>query len=244
MNLYKPYYDLRLRSIKRSSRLMYQDCKDFIQKGEKVIDIGCGSGIIGEYFANAFGANVIGVDVKDDRIVDLPFQIIDGRNLPFEDNEFDICLISYVLHHADDPLLLLEEAKRVCKGKIIIYEDLPDGLLPKLRCRCHLLLTSFLTGVFNQEFKFKTQHEWEKAFDELGLVVFEKKRVFKSSDWLDPGKRIFYVLEKVNEDGRLSSEYKNTKLGYISNASSEVMKVTFVLLKSLIKRFRIKERLT
>ncbi len=178
---------------------MQRDCRDFIQEGDKIIDLGCGSGIIGEAFREIFNVDLVGVDIRDDRVVDLPFQIVDGQNLDFGDDEFDVCLISYVLHHVDDPLLLLEEARRVCKGRIIIYEDLPEGLLPRLRCRFHLFLTCFLTGVFDLEFRFKTQHEWEKAFDELGLRVFAKKRVHKFSDCLDPGKRIFYVLEKVRE---------------------------------------------
>jgi ubiquinone/menaquinone biosynthesis C-methylase UbiE len=180
---------------------MCYDCQDYIQKGVKIIDIGCGSGIIGKTFSDLLEATVIGVDVRDDRVVDLPFQIVDGGKLPFEDDEFDVCLISYVLHHVDNPSFLLQEVKRICKGKIIIYEDLPEGLFSIFRCHIHLMLTNlFLSGIFHWKFSFKTQTEWETLFSDLGLRNFTKKRVYKSYDWIDPVKRILYVLEKNQAD--------------------------------------------
>ena len=198
MNIYKSiYYQFRFNGLKQTSRLMCLDCQDFIRKGAKVIDLGCGSGIIGQTLSTTFDATVIGADVRDDRVVDLPFQVVDGGILPFKENEFDVCLISYVLHHTENPLFLLQEAKRICKGKIIIYEDLPEGLLPRSRCHVHLLFSSFLTGVFRQRFNFKTQQEWERLFEDLGFWIFAKKRVYKNNDWIDPVKRVLYVLEKI-----------------------------------------------
>jgi len=81
---------------------------------------------------------VIGVDIKDKRVVNIPFQIIDGKNLPFPEKSFDLVLINYVLHHSGDPVAILKEAKRVSK-KIIIYEDLPEDILSKIFCQFHSL---------------------------------------------------------------------------------------------------------
>ena len=201
MNIYKSiYYQIRFNSLKRSSRVMCYDCQDYIQKGVKILDLGCGSGIIGKTFSDLLEVTVIGVDVRDDRVVDLPFQIVDGGKLPFEDDEFDVCLISYVLHHAENPSFLLQEAKRICKGKIIIYEDLPEGFLPKSRCYVHIILSNLFSGIFHLNFNFRTQQEWEKLFKNIGFGIFAKKRVYKNNDWIDPGKRILYVLEKDQMD--------------------------------------------
>jgi ubiquinone/menaquinone biosynthesis C-methylase UbiE len=198
MNIYKSiYYQIRSNSLKRSSKIMCHDCQDYIPKGVKIIDIGCGSGIIGKAFSDVFEATVIGADIRDDRVVDLSFQIVDGGKLPFEDNEFDVCLISYVLHHVEDASLLLQEAKRICKGKIVIYEDLPEGLSAIYRCHIHLILTNLLLlDISHWNFGFKTQREWETLFKNLGLRISAKKNVYKRSDWIDPVKRILFVLEK------------------------------------------------
>lgn len=96
-----------------------------------------GSGIIAQSFQKFFRAKVIGVDVEDQRIFPIQFQIIDGSHLPFLDNSFDIVLINYVLHHSKNPTALLNEAKRVTKDKVIIYEDLAEGIISRLGCRIH-----------------------------------------------------------------------------------------------------------
>ena len=170
---------------------MCKDCEDFIEKGSKILDLGCGSGIVAKNFRDFFKAEIIGVDIKDNRVLDIPFKIIDGKNLPFNDHFFDIVLISYVLHHSRDPERLLKEAKRVSK-KLIIYEDLPEGILSKLRCRLHQI--TFFGGE-RKKFHFKTKDEWKKIFKKLGLKIIEKKRVFSPFDWIDPVKRFLFVLE-------------------------------------------------
>lgn len=171
---------------------MCRDCQDFIERGSKILDLGCGSGIVAFHFRDFFKAEVIGVDIKDNRVLNIPFRIIDGENLPFDNHSFDVVLINYVLHHSRNPEKLLKEAKRVSK-KIIIYEDLPEGILSRLRCYLHQI-TFF--GEKRQKFHFKTRDEWKELFKKLGLKIISEKRVFTKLDWLDPVKRILFVLEK------------------------------------------------
>ncbi len=171
---------------------MCKDCQSFIKKGSKILDLGCGSGIAAENFQDFFDAKVIGADIKDNRVLDIPFEIIDGKNLPFRNLTFDVVLINYVLHHSQNPERLLKEAKRVSK-KIIIYEDLPEGMLSKLRCKFHQI--TFFGGE-RRKLHFKTRDEWKKLFEKLDLKVVAEKRVFTKLDWLDPVKRILFVLTK------------------------------------------------
>ena len=177
-----------------AAKKMCLDCVDFIDKGSKILDLGCGSGIVGSEFQEFFKAQVTGVDIQDRRIKKIPFQIFDGFRIPFPDNSFDIVLISYVLHHAKNPEVLLKEAKRVSRGKIIIYEDLPEGILSKLRCRLHQVSYNiFQKGSF---WSFKTKKEWEELFKKLGLKIICEKKVFAPRfDLFDPVYRIFFVLE-------------------------------------------------
>lgn len=166
------------------------DCQPFIEKGSKILDLGCGSGIAAKNFQDFFQTKVIGVDIKDRRIFPILFEKINGKTLPFPDCSFDIVLISYVLHHSQNPTLLLKEAKRVSK-RVIVYEDLPEGILSKIYCKFHGL-------TFNKFFQkdnaasFKTAKEWKEIFEKIGLSVIFEKRVYNF-----PVKKELFILEGV-----------------------------------------------
>jgi len=170
------YYRIFSKIYEQNAKKMCLDCQDFIKKGSKILDLGCGSGIVAKNFQNFFQAEIIGVDIKDNRIFKIPFQIIDGKNLPFSENSFDVVLISYVLHHSRDPISLIKEAKRISRDKIIIYEDLPKGFMSKLICKIH----GFAFDKFFQNptsTSFKLEEEWERIFNNTGLNVILKERV-------------------------------------------------------------------
>ena len=185
------YYKFFSKIYKIGAKQMCQDCQDFIERGSNILDLGCGSGIVAKEFEKFFQAKVVGADIKDNRLVKIPFfKIKDNEELPFKDNSFDVVLISYVLHHSQNPEKILKEAKRVGK-KIIIFEDSPEGVLSKLRCKLHQI-TFF--GGSRKNFNFKKMKEWEKIFEKLKLKIIAKKRVFTKFNWLDPVKRILFVL--------------------------------------------------
>jgi ubiquinone/menaquinone biosynthesis C-methylase UbiE len=186
------YYRLFSKIYKIGAIQMCKDCKDYIEKGSKILDFGCGSGIVAKEFEKFFSAKVVGVDIKDNRIIKIPFfKIKDGEKLPFKDNSFDVVLLSYVLHHTLNSEKILQEAKRVGK-KIIVFEDLPEGILSKLRCKFHQI-TFF--GGDRKNYNFKKSKEWEKIFAKLGLEMIVKKPVFTTFDFLDPVKKILFVLK-------------------------------------------------
>lgn len=155
---------------------MCLDCQLFIEKGEKILDLGCGSAIVAKSFQDFFQAEVTGVDIKDQRVFHVPFKIINGKDLPFPDKFFDTVLISYVLHHTENPEMLLTEAKRICRKRIIVFEDLPEGFLSEIICNAHGV--SFDKAFENpSKTSFKKEGDWEKIFNKLGLSVIFKKRI-------------------------------------------------------------------
>jgi ubiquinone/menaquinone biosynthesis C-methylase UbiE len=181
------YYRIFFPFYQWAAQKMCHDCQDFIKKGERLLDLGCGSGIVAKAFQDFFQAKVIGVDIRDQRIFNFPFEIIDGKTLPFSEKSFDTVLISYVLHHSNDPVALLKEAKRVSK-KIIIYEDLPETLLSKIYCKFHsITFNKFFQK--NSNSSFKTSEEWEKIFQKIGLTIIFKKRINNF-----PVKKELYIL--------------------------------------------------
>jgi 2-polyprenyl-3-methyl-5-hydroxy-6-metoxy-1,4-benzoquinol methylase len=187
------YYNWLSKKIyERAARKMCEDCRPFIEKGAKILDIGCGFGIVAEKLGSFFDAKVYGVDICDRRKVNIRYKTIDGEDLPFSENEFDVAFISYVLHHTTAPEKLISEAKRVAAKSIIIFEDLPEGAISKNLCRVH----GFLYKLYNPEqtspLSFKTTKFWENIFDSLNLSVFFK-RDLRSLFFI---KKIQFVLEK------------------------------------------------
>ena len=92
------------------------------EKGEglKILDLGGAEGFVGEALARR-GHQVEVVDVEERTRTELPSRVYDGRVLPYEDRQFDLVVISYVLHHARDPDQVLREALRV-GGEVVALE--------------------------------------------------------------------------------------------------------------------------
>jgi ubiquinone/menaquinone biosynthesis C-methylase UbiE len=173
---------------------MCSDCKGFIPQGSKILDFGCGSGIIGKEFGREFDAEILGVDIIDNRVEDIPFRKFDGNNLSFlPDGSYDVVMINYVLHHAKNPLALLKEAQRVTKSIIIIYENLPEGIISKVACRLHGISFAWLFQKNDVTGRFFTKKQWEDIFRNMGLAVVFSKRV---SGRFNPMKEQLFILKK------------------------------------------------
>jgi len=170
------YYRYFPKFYESAAEKMCLDCQDFIKKGAKILDLGCGTGVVGKKFKDFFQGEILGLDIEDRRTEKIPFQIIDGFHLPFPEKSFDTILIAYVLHHSRDPIYLLKEAKRVARDKIILFEDLPDDILSKIICKFHGLNWSIILKNKNIT-SFKSEREWGKVFSEVGLSVVFKKRI-------------------------------------------------------------------
>src|SRR4051794_34638920 len=63
------------------------------KRGERILDLGCGDGLLTEQIANTSGAEVVGVDASPEFIEaargrGLDARLVDAHSLPFQ-NEFD-----------------------------------------------------------------------------------------------------------------------------------------------------------
>lgn len=181
---------------KKEAERMCQECEPFIKKGAKILDLGCGRGITTETFKNFFQAKIYGADIQDQRIVNFPFKIINGKKLPFPDNSFDVVLINYVLHHTKNPLEIIKEAKRVSKNEIIVHEDLEEEGLSRIVCWFHKVTYKISASFQKNPIKFHNEANWEELFNRVGLKTTFKKRTTVRLGWFYPVQNILFVLEK------------------------------------------------
>jgi SAM-dependent methyltransferase len=175
---FKKFYEI-------AAEKMAKEIKEFVI-GEKILDLGCGSGIFGKKIKEKFKREIVGIDIVDKRVVDVPFKIYNGKKIPFPENYFDLVIISFVLHHTQDPISILKEARRVGK-RLIIFEDLPEGIFGKIYCFLHWISWNLFFGK-SPKFNFHKTKEWKEIFKNLGLKLISEK------DFLI--KRKIFVLEK------------------------------------------------
>jgi len=111
-----------------------------LDRGESILDVGCGTGYLANRLADLYGVDPTGVDIRDARALPIAFSSYDGTSLPFPDNSFDHIVLSYVLHHADDPLALARECHRIARSSVIVFEELPYSRPGKLLLTFHVAL--------------------------------------------------------------------------------------------------------
>ena len=153
-------------------------CSQYL-KG-KVLDVGAGRCHIARELQTKKKLKLTCLDVADLSQNEMKVVVYNGRNFPFKDDQFDSALIAYVLHHCDEPIKVLREAMRVCRGNIVIFEDTKPSLITNSMD----FLSNKLRGV-QTPFKFKTESEWLKTFKELNLKVLKAKRNVER-EWFYP----------------------------------------------------------
>lgn len=118
----------------RSERF-YSSLINLQKPGTKVLDFGCGSGLVAKYLSQN-GYVVTGVDVSSEMIVranshietpDLEFKVYPGSGpLPFEAGTYDAVISSSVFEYLPDPEIVLLEFRRILKHGGLLLLTVPD----------------------------------------------------------------------------------------------------------------------
>jgi SAM-dependent methyltransferase len=96
-----------------------------------LLDVGSGTGHNALALARHTGHRVVQIDVADLSCIGSAPLRFDGRRLPFGADRFSTALLLFVLHYAADPVVLLAEARRVCRGPILLVQSTYSGPLTR-----------------------------------------------------------------------------------------------------------------
>jgi SAM-dependent methyltransferase len=183
---------------KKRAANAYERIKDYLA-GEHLLDLGSGPGLIAQTIHERAGMQVTLADVIDYSMTDLPTVIIsEGGCIPLKDRSVDTTLIYVVLHHADDPLQLLDEAVRVTRTRIVIMEGYVDDEATYLvNCFFDWFLNRIVQGRdINMPLNFHTTAEWHQIFAGRNLRVAREELV-GIDEPMAPESHVLFVLEKL-----------------------------------------------
>lgn len=190
-DIWAHFYDATMgRGVQRRQQLAIDRMR--IQPGERILDVGIGTGLSLEMYPRH--ARVTGIDISEGMLgkaqarinqYDFDFArlaVADALHLPFADGAFDHIFVTHVITVVSDPIRLIEEMRRVCKvgGKIVIVNHFLSGnrvaaalekmlrpICEKIGWRSDLSLEYLIeqTGLpVDYRYKLDTVDVWETVF--------------------------------------------------------------------------------
>ena len=155
----------------RRAHVLAEQLSSLIPHNSTVLDVGCGDGKLSAQILELRGDTIIkGVDVLARSQSYIPVDLFDGQTIPAADDSFEVVMFVDVLHHTEDPMILLREATRVARRHIILKDHLQDRPLAKTTLR-------FMDSIGNARYGVATpynywhERKWRQAFEEVGLTV-------------------------------------------------------------------------
>jgi ubiquinone/menaquinone biosynthesis C-methylase UbiE len=154
-----------------------------VPSGARILDVAGGTGQLGRHLARD-GATTVIVDLTDQMLAaglrsvqeegrdDVVFVRGDAIDLPFPDDQFDVVVSRFALHHMDDPGAAIAEMARVCgpEGSVTLIDMVAGGdrhdELERMRDPSHTraLPEDELRAAFAAAGReAKQQSDWEQA---------------------------------------------------------------------------------
>jgi SAM-dependent methyltransferase len=195
--------------------------RQFVYDGEKVLDFGAGRGDFLKNVAQDFSVEIIGIDIIDYTDDDVEVLMFDGDRIPLPDKSVDVGMAAFVLHHIVDQERAVSELVRVCRSRIIIFED--TFFTPWQRVfvawndyyanilmgsiRAWKSLGKFTIAQMPMPLTFRSVRGWSAFFASHGLAA---KSIQVRHNSVKPMSKVTFVLEVAPQDLRASAEDEST----------------------------------
>lgn len=155
--------------FQRRTRVLAEMLAAQIPQRASVLDIGCGDGTIASIIAQLRpDISIQGVEFMVRPGCKIECHAFDGMTLPFANDTFDVCLFVDVLHHTEDPSVLMREAVRVSRSLVLIKDHLDENTLNNLTLRLMDWVGNRPHGVV-LTYNYQSRKQWKDLFSSLGL---------------------------------------------------------------------------
>ena len=156
--------------LERRLRVLATHIGSILPDSGSVLDVGCGNGTISRLVMDSSpGLEITGIDVMARPSCDIPFEVYDGERFPQADNSVDFVLFTDVLHHTDNPLMLLNEASRVAGKAILIKDHLCDSRLARRTLSVMDWVGNRPHGVI-LPYNYLSSNQWQQIWQSLGTT--------------------------------------------------------------------------
>lgn len=140
----------------------------------RILDLGCAEGQVGAA-ASRDGHEVTLADLHDNPQRGLPYVRVSQQGVPLPSDEMDVVLLVFVLHHAESPEQLLNEAARI-GSNAVVWESVPGPWAPKpLLQRLDLYVNRLREGPEMRHAQLRSVPEWEEAFATTGWRILTRE---------------------------------------------------------------------
>ena len=136
----KNYYKYKPGNLIFLFKGRYEWMNKYIGKGDKVLEVGCGTGISKDFLRK--DAKILLTDYATHPWID---KKVDALNTPFKKNTFDVIYCSNMVHHVPFPLKFFKEMNRILK---------PDGYLLIQEINCSFMMRVILRAMRHEGWSF------------------------------------------------------------------------------------------
>jgi SAM-dependent methyltransferase len=156
---------------RRRARLLSALLAEHIPGGARVLDVGCGDGMIGYLLRRIKPTlSIQGLEVMPRPSCLIECAGFDTARIPMRDDSVDVCMFVDVLHHTLNIEQLLREARRVARRYILIKDHLCES-------RFDAAVLRFMDWVGNRAHgvplscNYKSRAEWDQIFSSCSLRI-------------------------------------------------------------------------
>ena len=220
-------------ALKRRARKIITELDP--QRGEKILDVGCGDGYYLYLLSNlGLQLKLTGTDFDTNGLKNarknldksIPLKQADlMKELPFGDNTFDKAVMSEVAEHLPNDVKGLKEVYRVLKPGGVLCLTVPDANYPFLwdpinwvldRTTGNHIKAGFWAGIWNQHIRLYKRKDIVKVLEKAGFDIEESTAV---TAWSLPfNHHIINLVARQLYGGKLSKETVNAISKYKKNA--------------------------